>query len=116
MVSEWLFLAAEESPKAAGQFPGTLIFIVAIFMIFWFLILRPQKRREQQRKEMIAGIRKNDDVVTAGGIYGKVRDLTEDSIILEVDSKSGLTLKITRGSITRVLLPDQADEKRDHME
>ncbi len=115
MMSEWLFLAASaaepvQETSKPSPFGSPLVLIAVIFAIFWFLILRPQKKREQRRREMLVGIRKNDEVVTTGGIYGKVRDVSDDTIILEVDSRSGQTLKVTKGSISRVLSPDQAGD------
>ncbi len=103
MAPAWLLLAAEEGTPSK-QFPHTFIFIAAIFAIFYFLILRPQKKREQQRKNMLGSVRKNDQVTTAGGIHGIVREVTDTTVILEVDSKNNVTLKMNKLYIQLIII------------
>jgi preprotein translocase subunit YajC len=62
---------------------------VLIFVIMWFLIIRPQQRRVKEHREMINNVRRGDTVVTSGGIIGKVTRVLEDSAELEVDPRSG---------------------------
>ncbi|HCA58288.1 MAG: preprotein translocase subunit YajC [Acidobacteria bacterium] len=61
---------------------GFLLPFVLIFAIFYFLIILPQKRQRQQLSEMIAGLKINDEVVTNGGVIGKVKEIRETSFII----------------------------------
>jgi preprotein translocase subunit YajC len=74
-----------------------LIFLVLGFGVFYFLIIRPQRRRQQSHKELMAELRVGDRVVTIGGIYGRIESLREDSVVLKTES--GAMLRIARNSI-----------------
>jgi preprotein translocase subunit YajC len=74
--------------------------IILIFVIMYFLILRPQQARQRQHKEMIANIRRGDTIVTSGGLIGKVAKVDDSEIQLEVaeDTK----VRILRGMVAEV--------------
>lgn len=94
-----------------GRGYESLIFIVGIFAVLYFLILRPQKKKERQRKEMLSKLRRGDRVVTIGGVHGEVINVKEKEIILLVDSESGATLKVTRSAVHRVISTDLEGEE-----
>ena len=75
---------------------------VLIFVIMWFLIIRPQQRRVKEHREMISNVRRGDTVVTSGGIVGKVTRVLEDSAELEVEIADGVKVKLVRGMISEV--------------
>jgi len=62
-----------------------LLPIVLIFVIFYFLLIRPQKKSQEAHKKMIEGLKKNDEVVTSGGIHGVIVNVKEASVMLRVD-------------------------------
>ena len=62
-----------------------LVPLVLIFVVFYFLLIRPQKAREKGHQKMVNGLNKNDEVVTSGGIHGTVINVKERSVILRVD-------------------------------
>ena len=66
---------------------GILNFIplIFIFLVFYFLIIRPQQKKQKEHREMIKGLKKNDEVVTTGGLYGTIVNIKENSIVLRVD-------------------------------
>ena len=66
-------------------------------VIFYFLIIRPQKKRQRKHDEMLASIRNGDVVVTAGGFYGTVKDIKDDSYIIEI--ADGVKARILKASI-----------------
>ena len=79
--------AAEQTNKTASWIP-TLIMILAMVGIFYFMIIRPQKKRENQAKEMRNSIKVGDEIVTIGGICGKVTNVKDDTVtILSSESK-----------------------------
>jgi preprotein translocase subunit YajC len=78
-----------------------LVPFVLIFVIMWFLIIRPQQRRVKTHQEMIKNVRRGDTVVTAGGIVGKVTRVTDDPEI-EVEIADGVKVRLVRSMITEV--------------
>ncbi|MCF7934935.1 MAG: preprotein translocase subunit YajC [Synergistales bacterium] len=72
--------------------------LVLFGVIFYFLILRPQKKKKRQHEEMLASIRKGDKVVTAGGFWGTVKDLKGDSFIVEI--ADGIKARVMKASIS----------------
>ncbi len=67
--------------------PGLVQFVpfIAIFFIFYLLLIRPEKNKQRQRKEQIAALKKNDQIVTAGGIYGTIVNVKDNSLVLRID-------------------------------
>ena len=81
-----------------GGVMGLAFPIVLFVAIFYFLILRPQKKKQQQHEKMLASINKGDTVVSAGGFYGKVSDVLDDSYIIEI--AEGVKVRILKNSIS----------------
>jgi len=82
-------------------------------VLFYVMILRPQRGEQRRRQEMLAGVKKNDKVVTIGGIYGVVTNVRAeaDEITIKVDETANAKLRMTLGSIARVLGDDASEEK-----
>ena len=81
-----------------GGFDWTLIiFLVLIFAVFYFLMIRPQRKKQKEHQELVQQLQKGDNVVTTGGIYGVVESLSEDSIVIKVES--GTTMRVARASV-----------------
>ncbi|MBI2328866.1 MAG: preprotein translocase subunit YajC [Chloroflexi bacterium] len=75
-----------------------LIIILALFIgMVYFLMIRPIRQRERKHDELVDELEKGDIVITAGGVYGQVERIDEDSIILKVES--GATIRVTKGGI-----------------
>jgi preprotein translocase subunit YajC len=84
--------------EGEGGFDWTIIiFLVLIFAMFYFLMIRPQRKRAKEQRELMAGLQKGDKVITAGGVYGVIESVGEDSVVIKVES--GATLRVARGSI-----------------
>jgi len=93
-------LAVMAAPDMPGGGLSLLLFqIVAIGLVFYFLILRPQSQARKKHEELLKNIKKGDEVTTAGGIIGKVKDVKEDRVTIESGSA---TLVIERARIIRV--------------
>ena len=93
--------------QAAGGTPGTFDLInflplVLIFVVFWFLLIRPQQKKMKQHREMIAAVRRGDRVLTGGGIIGTVIKVLNDSE-LQVEIAEGVRVKVARSTISEVL-------------
>ncbi|MEM1383412.1 MAG: preprotein translocase subunit YajC [Pseudomonadota bacterium] len=90
---------------AAGAEPGFLIQLlplVAIFVIFYFLLIRPQQKRAKEHRTMIENLRRGDQVVTAGGLMGKVTRVKDDDE-LEVEIAEGVKARVVRSTIAQVV-------------
>ena len=87
------------APGAGGA--SGLIMMVAIFAIFYFILIRPQQKKMKEHKKMVEDLKKGDEVITAGGIYGTVEGVTPD--VLTVKIAEGTKVKVTRGSIAHVI-------------
>ncbi len=87
-----------------GAVPGgdmNFIFVmVAIFAIFYFLLIRPQQKKQKETKAMLANLAHGDTVVTAGGIHGKITAITDQVVTLEIADK--VKIKVSRGHIIGV--------------
>ena len=75
--------------------------MLLIFLIFYFLLIRPQQRRQREQEKMLKGIEKGDDVVTAGGLHGKVVGVTDDVLTVEIAVLKGerVRVKVSRSKI-----------------
>jgi preprotein translocase subunit YajC len=76
---------------------GMIIFLVAIFAVMYLLMIRPRQKQQRQHEAMMQELRPGDRVIIAGGIYGQIESLSEDTAILRIES--GATMKVARGSI-----------------
>lgn len=75
--------------------------IILLFVIFYFMLIRPQQTQQKKRKEMLASLRKGDRVVSIGGIYGMLREVQDDFVVLRI--ADNINVKMARGGIDRIL-------------
>jgi preprotein translocase subunit YajC len=76
---------------------GMIIFLVVIFAVMYLLMIRPRQKQQKQHEERMQELRAGDKVIIAGGIYGQIESLSEDTAILRIES--GATMKVARNSI-----------------
>ena len=76
---------------------GMIIFLVVIFGVMYLLMIRPRQKQQKQHEAMMQELRPGDKVIMAGGIYGQIESIGEDTAILRIES--GATMKVARGSI-----------------
>lgn len=84
-----------------SSFLTTIAPLVAVFAIFYFLVMRPQQQRAKQHKEMLENLRRGDTVVTAGGIVGKVSKVRDDGEVV-VEISDGVQVRVVKGTLTEV--------------
>ena len=101
MVEFVMLMAPQGAEGGGGGLMGFLPFLV-IIVIMYFLMIRPQMKKQKERQKMIEALKKGDKVVTTGGIYGKIVGFTDNdkTIILQVDDK--VKLNVDRGSINNI--------------
>jgi preprotein translocase subunit YajC len=88
--------------QVGGDFMVQLLPILLMFVIFYFLLLRPQQQRVKQHREMVANIRRGDVVVTAGGIVAKVTRVKEGEAEIEVEIAENTRVRLMRGTVAEV--------------
>ena len=87
------------SEPAQPNLLNMLLLFAAFGLFFWALIIRPQQRREKEHREMLAQVQKGDQVVTSGGVHGKVTGVTDE--VLTVEIANGVRIKVDKASIGR---------------
>jgi preprotein translocase subunit YajC len=102
----------QAGPAESSPF-GMLIPMLLIFVIFYFLLIRPQQRKQREQETLLKGIEKGDDVVTAGGLHGKVIGVTDDVLTLDVSAFPGekIRVKVSRSKIESGGKPKKEDAK-----
>ncbi|WP_417463449.1 preprotein translocase subunit YajC [Kordiimonas sp.] len=106
-----------QATSAAPQQPGMLesfLPIVLIFAVFWFLILRPQKKMKNAHREMVNNVSRGDTVVTGGGLIGKVSKIKGENEI-EVELADGVRVRVVKSTLTDVRSksePAKTEEKK----
>jgi preprotein translocase subunit YajC len=74
--------------------------VALIFVVFYFLLIRPQKKQQQQHAKMLTELKKNDEVVTSGGIHGTIVNLQDDVVVIRVDENT--RMKVQKSAVARV--------------
>lgn len=109
----WLF--AEAAPDAApapggqGSMMPLLAPMVAIFFLFYLLILRPERRKQAEHKALLEAVKKNDRIVTIGGIYGVVANVQRDAdrVTIKIDEANNTKIDVTFSAIAKVIVEEQ---------
>ena len=96
------FASAGAAPagSAASSLFGGIVPLLLIFVIFYFLLIRPQSRRMKQHRDMIGAVKKNDTAVTSGGLIGKVMKVEESEVELEV--ATGVRVRVVKSMLSEV--------------
>ncbi|HUL65592.1 MAG TPA: preprotein translocase subunit YajC [Burkholderiaceae bacterium] len=100
---------AQTAPAAAGG-PESMLtsvgFMVLIFVVFYFLMIRPQSKRQKEHKTMVESLGKGDEVLTAGGMIGKITDISDQYMTVQVGSIDGKPVEVSmQRSAVQTLLP-----------
>lgn len=97
---------AVPDPSGGGGF-GLFLPLIAFFILMWALIIRPQQKQQKQQKQMISQVAKGDQVVTTGGIHGKVTGVTDDILTVEIAER--VRIKVNRSAVaTRVASSEES--------
>ena len=117
-MNPFILTAFAEGEAAAGAVPGaagpmgmlsTLLLPILMIVILYFILIRPQRKRDKLTKEMLAGLIVGDKIITIGGIYGKITGIKDDTLILEVgNGAEKSTMKVGRWAVREVEKPAEA--------
>ena len=98
-------MMAQAAQQGAGSIGGMLIPMVLVFGLFYFMMIRPQQRKEKERQKLIGNVKTGDRVIFSGGILGTVANVKEKSLVVKV--ADGVKMEILRGAVTSVLDKDE---------
>ena len=93
--------AYAQASGGSGFGIANLIPLILIFVIMYFLLIRPQQKKAKFHREMVANIKRGDQVVTQGGVIGSISRVKDDEVLVEV--AEGVKLRVVRGTISQVM-------------
>jgi preprotein translocase subunit YajC len=96
-----MLMAAPGADGSSGSIVPTLVTFGLVFVIFYFLIIRPQNKKKKDAADLLKALKKGDRVVSIGGIHGTIQTLKDDSVVLKIDSNTKMTL--SRSAISNVV-------------
>jgi preprotein translocase subunit YajC len=106
MISTLILLAEGETrgDPGFGMWPA----IILMFIVCYFLLIRPMKKQEQERQKMASNLKKNDEILTNSGIYGTITDVSDSDDKITVKIADNVRIKMTKGSVLRNLTNEEA--------
>ena len=114
-MNELLLLTVNQAQQGQQAAPGGglmgLMPLLVMFMIFYFLLIRPQKKRQRLHQEMLSRLKKGDVVVTAGGIIGEINQLKDDELSLEIADR--IKIRVLRSQVNMYKMASTDAEKEE---
>ena len=104
MTDSNLILAAAAAPNSGAAFIVGILPWLLIFVIFYFLMIRPQQRRVKEHQAMLSAVKKGDEVITGGGIRARVTRVVDDKEI-EVEIAQGVKVRVVKSTLSQVITP-----------
>jgi preprotein translocase subunit YajC len=80
-----------------------IIMLGMMFLVFYFLMIRPQRKQQKERQDMLSKLEKNTRVVTIGGIYGVVYSVKDDAVVLKIDERNDTRITVMKSAVHRVV-------------
>jgi preprotein translocase subunit YajC len=99
----------QAAPGGSGQLATTFITFGLVFLIFYFLIIRPQNKKQKEARQMLANLKKGDRVVTIGGIRGTIQAVKDDAVVLKVDDNT--KIEFNKTAVAAVLNPAKPEKQ-----
>ncbi len=104
---QWLGIVAAEAPEQDGNPLSPLLFLGIFVAIFYLLVILPQRKQGKTRQAFLSGLKKGDEVVTSGGLFGRITGITDLVVTLEIADK--LRVKISRDAVARLQAGEAAE-------
>ncbi|MCL2193542.1 MAG: preprotein translocase subunit YajC [Treponema sp.] len=108
-----LLMAPPPQGGEGGAGAGIMTFLpfIAIIAIFYFLIIRPQSKKQKETQKMLSTLKKGDKIVTVGGIYGTIQNVREHSIVVKVDDNT--RIEFSRSAVSSIVSPGKEKEDKN---
>src|SRR5215510_694200 len=91
---------AAGTPAGGGDILMSMAPMVLIFVVFWFLLIRPQQKKAKEHRAVVAALKRGDRVITSGGIHGQVTHVADDHLVVEI--ADGVKIKILRDAVSAI--------------
>jgi preprotein translocase subunit YajC len=115
--SHLIALLAQAPPAQPGEGPMGLLFPLLLGVAFvYFLINRPQKREQDEKLKLLTSLKKNDRVLTTGGMYGTIVNIKEDEVTLRVDDQAKVKIRFAKSAIAKVVGTDGSGDDKPSSE
>jgi preprotein translocase subunit YajC len=91
-------IPSETPAGGEGGFPWqTIILLAVLFGLMYLILIRPQRKKQKEHQQLVSELKRGDKVITAGGIYGQIESVSEDTVVLRIDSNT--TAKVAKSSV-----------------
>jgi len=110
-MSQFLFLLESGAQEAGGGLPMIILLYGAIFAVFWFFLIRPQRKKQKEVEVMQNSIETGDSVLTTGGLYGKVVDKVNNVYVVEFGTNKSVRVPVQKSAIAAKAEPDMSLNK-----
>lgn len=97
-----MYYLAQTQPNATSGFIHMIILFGIMFLLFYLIIIRPQRKKDLERLKMLSNLKKNDYVLTSGGIYGVITNIKDNEVTLKIDEDNNVKIRINRNAIISV--------------
>lgn len=105
--------AQDAAAGGTGAIVMQLLPLILIFAVFYFLLIRPQQRKMKEHREMLTKLKRNDKIVTAGGIVGTITKVRDSSDEIEVEIAPNVRVTVVRGTISALVQPQAANDAKE---
>jgi len=106
---ESIAYAQNAAPKGSSW--GAFLPLIIIFVIFYFLLIMPQQKRNKKHRQLIDSLKAGDEVITSGGIYGKIDNVVDQNTFL-IEIAKGVKIKVNRNAIATVVKPQEVSQPK----
>ncbi len=103
----------DPGPPPASPFDSFLFPLIFVFIFVYFFLIRPQKREQDEKQKMLDALKKNDRVVTTGGMHGTVVNIKDDEVVLRIDDQAKVKVRFLKSAIARVLADPAAPQTEE---
>ncbi|MBI1850806.1 MAG: preprotein translocase subunit YajC [Planctomycetes bacterium] len=104
---------ATAAPNPMAQMIQMVVMFGGIVGIMWFLVIRPQKKQQKERQAMLSSLRKNDKILSTGGIYGVVMNVKDDEVVVRIDDSANIRVKMARSAVAEITSRDGEDDEKE---
>jgi preprotein translocase subunit YajC len=92
-----------QAPKSIESTLMSFVPMVLIFVVFYFLLIRPQEKKRKAQEKLVNGVKKGDEVITNSGIFGKIVKVNDSDASLELEISQGVTIRVLKGAVSNII-------------